>query len=161
MAAANNRRTRFSRVAFAVRLAVLATALPAFARSLPAQGACRAADSISAQLIGQIRRYSAAQSGDNGAVRVSLQLPQTSNVVLVTSSTVCNKAKTAFATEFGSQGSGLSSQVYVVSVGAGGATVYAVVDPAYRYNNVPREGPWPFVYFVVSKYKKLSILAGR
>jgi hypothetical protein len=74
---------------------------------------------------------------------------------------MCNKAKTAFVTEFGSQGSGLSSQVYVVSVGAGGATVYAVVDPAYRYNNVAREGPWPFVYFVDSKYKKLGILAGR
>jgi hypothetical protein len=146
------------RIAFVAFGVALITILPA---GLAAQGsACRPTDSVSTRLIASVLRYSGATSGDNAQVRTGLGLPLTSQVALVTSSTVCGKAKTAFATEFAAQGSNLSNQVYVVSVGTGNSTVYAVVDPGYRYNSVPREGLWPFVYFIDSKYKKLSIFAG-
>lgn len=124
--------------------------------NLLAQTPCRGPDSTSTRIVAEILRYSTATAGDDLKVRTALNLPLTSQVALVTNKTTCTKAQAAFATEFASQGSAVSSAVYVVSVG----TVYAVVDPQYRYNNVARPGAWPFVYFVDSKFKKLSVFAG-
>ena len=124
-----------------------------------AQSACKSADSVSTALIETLLRYSTATTATSPgdvAVRDSLKLPKTSQVALVTSTTVCSKAKTAFETEFASKGTGLSSQVYVVSVG----NTYAIVDAGFRYGGYPNPAMIPFVFIVDSKYKKLSIFSG-
>lgn len=53
---------------------------------------CRAADSVSADLIFRLRRYASAASGDNKVVRDSLHLPFTTSLSLITSESVCKKA---------------------------------------------------------------------
>ena len=123
-------------------------------QTVSGQGACRSADSTSAAIIESVGRVSTATSGDDVQVRAALHLPQTSQLAVVTSSSVCTKARNAFVAEFASNGT-VSSQVYVISVGN---NTYAVVDPGYKYNNVAR-GRWSFIYFIDSQYKKLSILA--
>ena len=101
-------------------------------------------------------RNTTASSSDNAGVRVALKLPFTSALTVVTNSTTCRKARDAFVAEYGAQGTDMPTSVYVVSVG----NVYAIVAPGYKYNGQERPGLWPFIYFVDSKFKTLSTLAG-
>ena len=111
-------RTRTSAVLPAVGLALALLVAAMSPRPIAAQGsACRTADSVSAAVIAHILQYTTATTGGNVTVRDSLKLPRTSQVTLESSPAACQKALVAFATEFASQGSGLSSRVYVIKVG--------------------------------------------
>ena len=134
-------------------VSIAALVLPTAAQS---QSACRAADALSTSIVAEILRYTTATTSSPDAynVRLALNIPNTSSVLLVTSSQVCGKARTAFVNEFAANGA-VSAQVYVFAVG----NAYAIVDPGYKYNGVDRGGRYAFVYFVDSKYKKLGILA--
>jgi hypothetical protein len=118
---------------------------------LQGQSVCRSADSTSAALIRDVGRYSSATAGDDKTMRDSLRLPLTSpsQVVLVTTSSICQKANTAYQTAVSaSGGTGLSGRVYVVKVGQ----TYAVLDPNY---NAGQPGSWSVVIFD-SKFRELS-----
>ena len=110
---------------------------------------CRAADSVSADQIFSLRRYAGATTGGNRVVRVSLHLPFTTSLSLITSESVCKKANAAYQAVRAGRGSGLSGRVYVVQVG----TVYAVLDPEYQWGTVP--GVWTVIIFD-SRWRKLS-----
>jgi hypothetical protein len=113
---------------------------------------CRPADSTSAGLIRELKRYASALSGDERIMRDTLRLPFTSpaQVVLVTSESTCRKANTAYQTAVAnSGGTGLTGRVYLIKVGA---ERYAVLDPNY---NAGTPGAWTVVIFD-SRFKMLS-----
>lgn len=113
---------------------------------------CRSADSTSALMMALVARHTGASVGTpEAAARDSLQLPSANSnqLSLVTTRSVCDKAKTAYQSALPPAASGFSGRVYVVSAG----NRYVVLDPDYNYNN---SGIWNFVVFD-NKWKKLSI----
>lgn len=123
-------------------------------RLASSQTVCRPADKVSASLIHELARYSAATTGGNAVVRDSLRLPYTpaAQVVLVTNESVCKKANAAYQADRAGKGGGLSGRVYVVAVG----NTYAVLDPSYRYDPT-----WPHpsrtILIVSSRFERLSL----
>jgi hypothetical protein len=113
---------------------------------------CRAADSTSALLISELGRYTSDTTGGNRAVRDSLKLPvlAANQLVLVTSESVCKKAKNAYQNDrAGTGGSGFTGRVYVVKID----TRYAVLDPGFNYGE---PGNWT-VLILDSHYQKLAV----
>jgi len=128
---------------------VPATLLVVLARTALAAGqaVCRPPDATSASLIQELQ-----QIGSDKTLSDSLHLPLVgpSQIVLVTSSTICKMANQAYQSYLsGSGGSGLSGSVYVVQVGSAN---YAVLDPAYHYRT---PGFWTVVV-MDSRYTPLS-----
>jgi len=128
---------------------VPATLLVVLARTALAAGqaVCRPPDATSASLIQELQ-----QIGSDKTLSDSLHLPLVgpSQIVLVTSSTICKMANQAYQSYLsGSGGSGLSGSVYVVQVGSAN---YAVLDPGYHYSD-PRF--WTVVV-MDSRYTPLS-----
>jgi hypothetical protein len=137
-----------------ILIAVLTTLLVA---GLPtgttfAQAVCRPADQTSDDLIKELGQFSSATAGDNKIVRDSLRIPlvPAANLTLITSETVCKKARTTYQSTLGGLGgTPFSGQVYVVQIG----TVYAVLDPALRFGD---PNHWA-VQIQDSHFKKLSV----
>lgn len=131
------------------RVLVLVSLLTLVGRVAPAasQAVCRPADATSASMIQELKQIDA----DN-TMRDSLHLalvPQ-SQIVLVSSSSICKKANQAYQSYLsGSGGSGFSGSVYVVQAGSAN---YAVLDPGYHYSD-PRF--WTVVV-MDSRYRPLS-----
>jgi hypothetical protein len=128
---------------------VPATLLAVVAWTAPAAGqaACRPADATSASLIQTLQQTDADRTMRDS---LHLALVAPSQIVLVTSSTICRKANQAYQSYVsGSGGSGLSGSVYVVQVGSAN---YAVLDPGYHYSD-PRF--WTVVV-MDSRYTPLS-----
>jgi hypothetical protein len=118
-------------------LAILAVAT-GDASALPV---CRGADVESLRLIATLGRYTSDTTGGNMRVRDSLRLPAlaASQVVLVTTESVCKKANAAYQSSVaGTGGTGLTGRVYVIKIG----DRYAVLDPGYNYGE---SGNWTVV----------------
>ncbi len=84
--------------------------------------------------MGVLRGWATAASGPYAENRTILKLPQATatQVSLVTSESICKKARDAYQAFFAGQGgSAFSGRVYVVKVG----TAYVVVDPAHHYGD--------------------------
>ena len=142
------------RILIAVLASLLVAGLPVSAAS--AQIVCRPADQTSAHLINELGHFSSATTGDNKVVRDTLRLPlvPAANLTLVTSETVCKKARTTYQSTLGGLGgTPFSGRVHVVQIG----TVYAVLDPALRFGD---PNHWA-VQIQDSHFKKLSGYCAR
>ncbi|MGH9896458.1 MAG: hypothetical protein ACREA0_31565 [bacterium] len=111
---------------------------------------CRPHDATAERIRLRLARYALANHPDDQTVRIKLGLPQSAQISVVSSESVCKKANAAYQTELAGTGQGgFSGQVYVIQVG----TTHAVFDPAYHW------GPDPGYYTVVifdSRWRKLS-----
>jgi hypothetical protein len=119
--------------------------------AVPAWGAvCRPHDATAERVRLRLARYAIPNHPDDETVRAKLGLPQTAQISVVSSESVCKKADAAYRAELTGPGQGgFSGQVYVIKVG----TTYAVFDPAYHW------GPEPGYYTVIifdSRWRKLS-----
>jgi hypothetical protein len=128
---------------------VLATLLALLARVAPAAGqaVCRPPDATSASFIQELQQIDADRTMRDS---LHLALVAPSQIVLVSSSSICKKANQAYQSYVsGSGGSGLTGSVYVAQVGSAN---YAVLDPGYHYSD-PRF--WTVVV-MDSRYTPLS-----
>jgi hypothetical protein len=111
---------------------------------------CRPYDATAERIRLRLARYALANHPDDVTVRTKLGLPQTAQISVVTSESVCKKANASYQAELAGTGhGGFSGQVYVIQVG----TTYAVFDPTYHW------GPDPGYLTVVifdSRWRKLS-----
>jgi hypothetical protein len=110
---------------------------------------CRQPDATAELVRQDLARYAFADHPGDKAVRDSLRLPQGGSTSVVTSESVCKKAKPAYEGVLAGTGHGFSGKVYVIQVG----NTYAVFDPVYHW------GPDPGHYKVVifdSRWRKLS-----
>lgn len=112
-------------------------------------GVCRPPDATSERIRVRLARYALANHPDEQTVRDKLRLPQTAQISVITSESVCKKANAAYQVELAGTGHGFSGQVYVIQVG----TTYAVLDPVYHWG--PDEGYYTVVIFD-SRWRKLS-----
>ena len=110
---------------------------------------CMPNDSTAERIRVRLARYALANHPDDKAVRDSLRLPQSAQISIVTSESVCKKANTAYQATLAGTGHGFSGKVYVVQVG----TTYAVCDPVYHWG--PDEGYKRIVIFD-SRWRRLS-----
>lgn len=121
--------------------------------SAPAQTVCRTTDTTSEQLRYHIGQYSSPTSTDKVVIKDSLRLGSASpsEVLLVSSESVCKKARDAYQQRLADRGgSAFSGRVYVLKVG----TPYAVYDPLYR---VSAADPFGIIVIMDSRYKPLSL----
>ena len=123
----------------------------AYGNATPSQGSnyCRAADSVTAIMVGIVTPYITATGGQTADVRDSLRLTPASQVTVVTTNSVCSKANTAYQAAVPPAASGFSGRVYVLQAG----NRFVVMDPVYDYN---ASGIRTFVVFD-NKWKKLSV----
>ena len=137
-------------------IAVLACAVLALAIA-HAAGAqtCRPLDQDGRQFQYTIGLYASAALGTPKAVvRDSIRLAAVpaNQVVLVTQTTTCKKANTAYQNRLASKGAGLTNQVYVLQVG----TTYAVVDPGFYIGPYTDPHDWTIV-IMDSHFKPLAL----
>jgi hypothetical protein len=103
---------------------------------LPAQSACRPADSTSAEVVGWVTGIVTGTDSVAVQQRQAMQLPSvsTSQISYVTDSRICSKMVAPYNANVGFQppasgpGEAPSNQLHVVKVG----TMYVVTDPALR-----------------------------
>jgi hypothetical protein len=112
-------------------------------------GVCRAPDETAERIRLRLARYALANHPDDKAVRDSLRLPQSAQISIITSESVCKKANAAYQAVLAGTGHGFSGQVYVIQVG----TTYAVFDPVYHWG--PDPGYLRIVIFD-SRWRRLS-----
>lgn len=136
-------------------LGVVTSLVLAFLDTSTASGqTCRALDRDGTQFQYMMGTYSGANPGTPEAVtRDSLRLPAVpaSQVTIVTTTTTCKKANTAYQSQLAGAGTGFSNQLYVLQIG----TTYAVLDPAFYIG--PPMNPHNWVIVILdSHFKVLS-----
>jgi transglutaminase-like putative cysteine protease len=97
------------------------------------QSPCRSADTLSAELIDMVTKYTTTTEPDGVEARDSLGLPSVpaNQVVLVTKRSTCSQAAQAYAAQLTVNTGTLSGRVYLVKAG----NTYIVYDPEYVYSD--------------------------